>query len=164
MIWRLNRYRALYTYAPQNDDELELQESDMICVLEKCDDGWYVGTSQRTGLFGTFPGNYVERVWSYFKHDTRHTWMNRCVTKSHDKHIPHLSITHLELKKFSLWLYCCSSPIYSYSLSLIYNLIQQQRQRISHLNQNSDRYTFSWSYICFCYNIHELLLFDRWKT
>jgi sorbin and SH3 domain containing protein 1 len=56
------RYRALYTYAPQNDDELELQESDMICVLEKCDDGWYVGTSQRTGLFGTFPGNYVERV------------------------------------------------------------------------------------------------------
>lgn len=55
-------YRALYTYAPQNDDELELQENDMICVLEKCDDGWYVGTSQRTGLFGTFPGNYVERV------------------------------------------------------------------------------------------------------
>ncbi|XP_057369215.1 uncharacterized protein LOC130690233 [Daphnia carinata] len=55
-------YRALYTYAPQNDDELELQEGDMICVLEKCDDGWYVGTSQRTGLFGTFPGNYVERV------------------------------------------------------------------------------------------------------
>jgi len=54
-------YRALYTYAPQNDDELELQDGDTVCVLEKCDDGWYVGTSQRTGLFGTFPGNYVER-------------------------------------------------------------------------------------------------------
>lgn len=55
-------YRALYTYVPQNEDELELQEGESICVLEKCDDGWYVGTSQRTGLFGTFPGNYVERI------------------------------------------------------------------------------------------------------
>ena len=55
-------YRALYNYQPQNDDELELQEGETICVLEKCDDGWYVGTSQRTGLFGTFPGNYVERI------------------------------------------------------------------------------------------------------
>jgi len=55
-------YRALYTYTPQNDDELELQDGDTVCVLEKCDDGWYVGTSQRTGLFGTFPGNYVERL------------------------------------------------------------------------------------------------------
>jgi len=55
-------YRALYKYRPQNNDELDLQEGDLIHVLEKCDDGWYVGTSQRTGCFGTFPGNYVERV------------------------------------------------------------------------------------------------------
>ncbi|XP_046810470.1 serine-rich adhesin for platelets isoform X9 [Lucilia cuprina] len=55
-------YRALYKYRPQNSDELELQEGDIVHVLEKCDDGWYVGTSQRTGCFGTFPGNYVERV------------------------------------------------------------------------------------------------------
>ncbi|XP_065370076.1 serine-rich adhesin for platelets isoform X12 [Calliphora vicina] len=55
-------YRALYKYRPQNSDELELQEGDVVHVLEKCDDGWYVGTSQRTGCFGTFPGNYVERV------------------------------------------------------------------------------------------------------
>ncbi|XP_069944708.1 uncharacterized protein [Cherax quadricarinatus] len=55
-------YRALYNYKPQNDDELELLESDVVMVMEKCDDGWFVGTSRRTGLFGTFPGNYVERV------------------------------------------------------------------------------------------------------
>ncbi|XP_071526203.1 uncharacterized protein [Panulirus ornatus] len=55
-------YRALYNYKPQNDDELELLESDIVMVMEKCDDGWFVGTSRRTGLFGTFPGNYVERV------------------------------------------------------------------------------------------------------
>ncbi|XP_044757363.1 uncharacterized protein LOC123315648 isoform X4 [Coccinella septempunctata] len=55
-------YRALYKYQPQNDDELELMEGDTIYVLEKCDDGWYVGSNERTGAFGTFPGNYVEKV------------------------------------------------------------------------------------------------------
>ncbi|XP_044742795.1 uncharacterized protein LOC123305210 isoform X3 [Chrysoperla carnea] len=55
-------YRAMYKYRPQNEDELELLEGDTVYVLEKCDDGWYVGSSQRTGAFGTFPGNYVERI------------------------------------------------------------------------------------------------------
>ncbi|XP_030753686.1 uncharacterized protein LOC115880570 isoform X2 [Sitophilus oryzae] len=55
-------YRALYKYTPQNDDELELLEGDTVYVLEKCDDGWYVGSSERTGAFGTFPGNYVEKI------------------------------------------------------------------------------------------------------
>ncbi|KAL1459371.1 hypothetical protein WDU94_011358 [Cyamophila willieti] len=55
-------YRALYNYKPQNDDELELREGETVFVMEKCDDGWYVGSSQRSGCFGTFPGNYVERA------------------------------------------------------------------------------------------------------
>ncbi|XP_076636482.1 cbl-associated protein [Colletes latitarsis] len=55
-------YRALYPYRPQNEDELELKEGDTVYVMEKCDDGWYVGSSERTGYFGTFPGNYVERL------------------------------------------------------------------------------------------------------
>ncbi|KAF4530591.1 hypothetical protein B566_EDAN006797, partial [Ephemera danica] len=55
-------YRALYNYKPQNDDELELHEGDIVFVMEKCDDGWYVGSSNHSGHFGTFPGNYVERV------------------------------------------------------------------------------------------------------
>jgi hypothetical protein len=42
-----------------NADELDLQENDIVEVMEKCDDGWFVGTSLRTGKFGTFPGNYV---------------------------------------------------------------------------------------------------------
>lgn len=46
----------MYKYRPQNPDELELNEGDTVYVLEKCDDGWYVGSSQRTGRFGTFPG------------------------------------------------------------------------------------------------------------
>ncbi|XP_072534509.1 sorbin and SH3 domain-containing protein 1 isoform X9 [Salminus brasiliensis] len=55
-------FQALYSYVPQNDDELELQEGDLVNVMEKCDDGWFVGTSKRTKQFGTFPGNYVKAV------------------------------------------------------------------------------------------------------
>ncbi|XP_075737218.1 cbl-associated protein isoform X5 [Rhipicephalus microplus] len=55
-------YRVLYSYRPQHEDELELQEGDTVLVMEKCDDGWYLGSSLRTGRFGTFPGNYVERI------------------------------------------------------------------------------------------------------
>eukprot|EP00058_Branchiostoma_floridae_P010562 XP_002596050.1 hypothetical protein BRAFLDRAFT_202929 [Branchiostoma floridae] len=58
-------YRAIYSYHPQNEDELELTEDDVVLVMEKCDDGWYVGTSQRTGQFGTFPGNYVVEICEY---------------------------------------------------------------------------------------------------
>lgn len=60
----VHRYRAVYTYVPQNKDELELHEGDLVYVIEKCDDGWFVGTSQRTKEIGTFPGNYVNKLWS----------------------------------------------------------------------------------------------------
>uniref|UniRef100_A0A673SJY4 Sorbin and SH3 domain containing 2 n=1 Tax=Suricata suricatta TaxID=37032 RepID=A0A673SJY4_SURSU len=55
-------FQALYNYTPRNEDELELRESDVIDVMEKCGDGWFVGTSRRTKFFGTFPGNYVKRL------------------------------------------------------------------------------------------------------
>nr|XP_005556514.1 PREDICTED: sorbin and SH3 domain-containing protein 2 isoform X29 [Macaca fascicularis] len=55
-------FQALYNYTPRNEDELELRQSDVIDVMEKCDDGWFVGTSRRTKFFGTFPGNYVKRL------------------------------------------------------------------------------------------------------
>ncbi|XP_058882549.1 sorbin and SH3 domain-containing protein 1 isoform X10 [Acipenser ruthenus] len=55
-------FQALYSYVPQNEDELELREGDVVNVMERCDDGWFVGTSRRTKQFGTFPGNYVKRL------------------------------------------------------------------------------------------------------
>ncbi|XP_047433894.1 sorbin and SH3 domain-containing protein 2 isoform X9 [Mugil cephalus] len=55
-------YQALYNYTPHNEDELELREGDVVDVMEKCDDGWFVGTSRRSKLFGTFPGNYVKQL------------------------------------------------------------------------------------------------------
>ncbi|XP_049711915.1 sorbin and SH3 domain-containing protein 1 isoform X4 [Elephas maximus indicus] len=56
-------YQALYSYTPQNNDELELRDGDIVDVMEKCDDGWFVGTSRRTRQFGTFPGNYVKPLY-----------------------------------------------------------------------------------------------------
>ncbi|XP_048449861.1 sorbin and SH3 domain-containing protein 2 [Rhincodon typus] len=56
------RYQAMYSYNPRNEDELELKEGDIVDVMEKCDDGWFVGTSRRSKFFGTFPGNYVKRL------------------------------------------------------------------------------------------------------
>nr|KAF6402537.1 sorbin and SH3 domain containing 3 [Rousettus aegyptiacus] len=55
-------YRAMYQYRPQNEDELELREGDRVDVMQRCDDGWFVGVSRRTQKFGTFPGNYVAPV------------------------------------------------------------------------------------------------------
>uniref|UniRef100_A0A3Q3EB29 Osteoclast-stimulating factor 1 n=1 Tax=Labrus bergylta TaxID=56723 RepID=A0A3Q3EB29_9LABR len=55
-------YQAVYNYSPRNEDELELREGDIVDVMEKCDDGWFVGTSRRSKLFGTFPGNYVKQL------------------------------------------------------------------------------------------------------
>uniref|UniRef100_A0A674I2R5 SH3 domain-containing protein n=1 Tax=Terrapene triunguis TaxID=2587831 RepID=A0A674I2R5_9SAUR len=59
---RGTRYLALYAYKPQKNDELELRKGEMYRVIEKCQDGWFKGTSLRTGMSGVFPGNYVTPV------------------------------------------------------------------------------------------------------
>ncbi|XP_046696601.1 E3 ubiquitin-protein ligase SH3RF3-like [Silurus meridionalis] len=58
----LNIYLALYAYKPQKVDELELRKGEMYRVMEKCQDGWFKGTSLRSGASGVFPGNYVTPV------------------------------------------------------------------------------------------------------
>ena len=57
---------AVYEYKPPSgsEDELHLNVGDVTVVVEKCDDGWFVGTNQNTGLFGTFPGNFVQPMTS----------------------------------------------------------------------------------------------------
>lgn len=52
-------YIALYPYAPQKPDELELRKGGIYMVTERCQDGWFKGTSNRTQKCGVFPGNYV---------------------------------------------------------------------------------------------------------
>lgn len=49
----------MYNYKPQKLDELELRKGEFYSVVEKCQDGWFKGTSVKNGASGTFPGNYV---------------------------------------------------------------------------------------------------------
>merc|ERR1712080_563210 len=52
-------FRALYNYKPQNDDEVELNEGDVVYVMEKCDDGWFVGTLNEQ----EFLEHFLETMW-----------------------------------------------------------------------------------------------------
>lgn len=57
-------YISLYPYKPQKADELELRKGALYTVSEKCQDGWFKGSSVRTQKVGVFPGNYVQAVRS----------------------------------------------------------------------------------------------------
>lgn len=59
------RYIAIYPYTPRKDDELELRKGEMFLVFERCQDGWFKGTSMHTSKIGVFPGNYVAPVTRY---------------------------------------------------------------------------------------------------
>ncbi|NP_001038952.2 E3 ubiquitin-protein ligase SH3RF1 isoform 1 [Danio rerio] len=55
-------YVAMFPYSPRKEDELELRKGEMFLVLERCQDGWFKGTSMHTGKIGVFPGNYMSPV------------------------------------------------------------------------------------------------------
>ncbi|XP_051875728.1 LOW QUALITY PROTEIN: E3 ubiquitin-protein ligase SH3RF1-like [Pristis pectinata] len=46
---RPNMYVALYPYTPRKEDELELRKGEVFLVLERCQDGWFKGTSMHHG-------------------------------------------------------------------------------------------------------------------
>ncbi|XKL64028.1 hypothetical protein PGB90_004114 [Kerria lacca] len=52
-------YIAIYPYKPQKTDELELKIGSVYTVIERCQDGWFKGTSHINSKCGVFPGNYV---------------------------------------------------------------------------------------------------------
>lgn len=60
-----SRYIAIYPYTPRKEDELELRKGEMFLVFERCQDGWFKGTSMHTSKIGVFPGNYVAPVTRY---------------------------------------------------------------------------------------------------
>ncbi|KAG9328073.1 hypothetical protein JZ751_016621, partial [Albula glossodonta] len=57
-------YVAMFPYMPRKEDELELRKGEMFLVLERCQDGWFKGTSMHTGKIGVFPGNYMSPISS----------------------------------------------------------------------------------------------------
>eukprot|EP00041_Stephanoeca_diplocostata_P010051 m.159327 g.159327 ORF g.159327 m.159327 type:complete len:468 (+) comp17999_c0_seq1:72-1475(+) len=58
------QYKALYPFAPQTKDDLELQSGDIIEVAVPSADDWGQGVCVRTGITGSFPWNYVEKIAS----------------------------------------------------------------------------------------------------
>ncbi|KAI1287003.1 CD2-associated protein [Halotydeus destructor] len=49
--------RVVYSYTPQNQDELELKVDEVIDVLEEVEEGWWKGRLNAT--VGVFPSNFV---------------------------------------------------------------------------------------------------------
>ncbi|KAL2305136.1 hypothetical protein Nmel_007108 [Mimus melanotis] len=62
------RFQALYNYTPRNEDELELREGDVIDVMEKCDDGWFV-VSNRGHLVHPHPIPPAKPFQQYYSND-----------------------------------------------------------------------------------------------
>lgn len=64
----LGIYRAVYDYAPQSDNELEITEGDLLFVLEKStEDAWWrakkkANTDDEDEPEGLIPNNYIEEV------------------------------------------------------------------------------------------------------
>lgn len=58
--------RALFAYAPQSSDELQIAEDDLLYVLEKGDDDWWKVKKKvhgdDDGPVGLVPQNYLEQV------------------------------------------------------------------------------------------------------
>uniref|UniRef100_A0A8B9LC12 E3 ubiquitin-protein ligase SH3RF1 n=1 Tax=Astyanax mexicanus TaxID=7994 RepID=A0A8B9LC12_ASTMX len=55
-------YASIPVVSLTEEDELELRKGEMFLVLERCQDGWFKGTSMHTGKIGVFPGNYMSPV------------------------------------------------------------------------------------------------------
>lgn len=56
----LPKAKSLYDYKPQDKDEIELKEGDILEILKEHEGGWWYGRLK--GKTGLFPSNYVVKV------------------------------------------------------------------------------------------------------
>ncbi|XP_045197889.2 uncharacterized protein LOC123552352 isoform X2 [Mercenaria mercenaria] len=54
------RAKCVYSYEPENDDELKLEVGDVLDVLKQEEEGWWEGIL--SGKQGMFPSNFVELI------------------------------------------------------------------------------------------------------
>jgi len=54
------RCRVVFSYTPQNEDELALEEKDEIEFISEVEEGWWRG--KLGGRIGVFPSNFVVEV------------------------------------------------------------------------------------------------------
>ncbi|CAL8399131.1 unnamed protein product [Arctogadus glacialis] len=57
---RKRRFKAAFSYMPQNEDELELKIGDIIEVLTEVEEGWCEGLLN--GKTGMFPSNFTKEI------------------------------------------------------------------------------------------------------
>uniref|UniRef100_A0A3B5BIL2 SH3 domain-containing protein n=1 Tax=Stegastes partitus TaxID=144197 RepID=A0A3B5BIL2_9TELE len=101
------RYKAVYNYKPQNSDELELREGDIVQVMEKCDDGWFVGKEfcfvilfkdDQKVLFSVYTSLVVKKA----RQQLHSKWLNDCF--KYPKlilYLPKLTLNDMPLLKSS---------------------------------------------------------------
>ena len=85
----------MFPYTPRKEDELELRKGEMFLVLERCQDGWFKGTSMHTGKIGVFPGNYMSPI-NRSVATTLSYYAKLTITKLHEPHQP-VSCYHTKL-------------------------------------------------------------------
>ena len=54
------KFKALYSYAGQHEDELAFNVGDIITLISKEEEAWWKG--ELDGNQGVFPSNYVEEI------------------------------------------------------------------------------------------------------
>ena len=52
----------MYDYEAGDTDEASMNEGDRIVNVEVVDEGWIIGTVERTGQRGLIPATYAEQI------------------------------------------------------------------------------------------------------
>lgn len=57
-----SRFRALYDYKPQDENEIEISVNDILIVAKPIADpnGWLLAHNEQTSQMGDVPGTYLE--------------------------------------------------------------------------------------------------------
>ncbi|XP_054162874.1 uncharacterized protein LOC128960767 [Oppia nitens] len=60
--WDCPQVQCILSYSAQQTDEISLEETDVLNVFRKMNDGWFEGERLRDGLRGWFPSKYTEAI------------------------------------------------------------------------------------------------------